>query len=48
MFAQCRKTDVDLVALRDALLARNQELMSMAQGAGLPPAEPRAVNLQPA
>jgi hypothetical protein len=47
MFAQCRKTDVDLVALRDAMLARKQELMAQEQSAGLPPAEPRAVNLQP-
>ncbi|KRC81777.1 hemerythrin domain-containing protein [Sphingomonas sp. Root241] len=48
MFAQCRKTDVDLVALRDAMLARKQELMVQEKSAGLPPAEPRAVNLQPA
>jgi hypothetical protein len=48
MFAQCRKTDVDLVALRDAMLARKQELMAQEQSAGLPRAEPRAVNLQPA
>lgn len=48
MFAQCRKTDVDLVALRDALLARKQELMTQAETGGLPPAEPRAIRLQPA
>ncbi|WP_423605742.1 hemerythrin domain-containing protein [Sphingomonas sp. MS122] len=48
MFAQCRKTDVDLVELRDAMLARKQELMTQAETAGLPPAKPRAVNLQPA
>lgn len=49
MFAQCRKTDVDLVVLRDAMLARKQELMAEAKaGGGLPPAQPRAVNLQPA
>lgn len=48
MFAQCRKTDVDLVELRDAMLARKQELMAQEQSAGLPRAEPRAVNLQPA
>jgi hypothetical protein len=48
MFAQCRETDVDLVALRDAMLARKQELMAQAESAGLPPAEPRVVNLQPA
>jgi hypothetical protein len=48
MFAQCRKADVDLVALRDAMLARKQELMAQEKSAGLPPAAPRAVNLQPA
>jgi hypothetical protein len=48
MFAQCRETDVDLVALRDAMLARKQELMAQAKADGLPPAEPRAVNLAPA
>ena len=39
MFAQCRETDVDLVALRDALMARKQELMAQAEAGGLPPAE---------
>ncbi len=34
--------------VRDALLARKQELMSQAEAGGLPPAEPRAVRLQPA
>ena len=48
MFAQCRKADVDLVALRDRMLARKQELMAQEENAGLPPAEARAVNLQPA
>jgi len=49
MFAQCRKVeDVDLVALRDAMLARKQELMAQEEAGGLPPAKPRAVNLQPA
>ena len=48
MFAQCRKTDIDLVALRDAMLARKQELMRQAESGGLPPAEPHAVRLQPA
>lgn len=48
MFAQCRKTDLDLVALRDVMLARKQELMAQATTKGLPPAEPRAVRLQPA
>jgi hypothetical protein len=48
MFAQCRATDVDLVALRDAMLARKAELMAQEKGDGLPPAKPRAVNLLPA
>lgn len=48
MFAQCRKTDVDLVALRDEMLGRKQELLLLAGKEGLPPARPRAVNLQPA
>jgi hypothetical protein len=48
MFAQCRKTDVDLVALRDAMLARKEELMAQAEAAGLPPAETTAVHVQPA
>jgi hypothetical protein len=46
MFAQCRDTDVDLVALRDAMLARKQELMAQEESAGLPPAATRVVKLQ--
>jgi hypothetical protein len=45
MFAQCRKTGVDLVALRDAMLERKQELMAQEESSGLPLAQPRAVNL---
>jgi hemerythrin superfamily protein len=45
MFAQCRKTDVDLVALRDQMLARKEELMAQAKAGGLPAAKPAAVNL---
>lgn len=48
MFAQCRKTDVDLVALRDEMKARKEALMAQAKASGLPPAQPHAVNLQPA
>jgi len=44
MFAQCRKTDVDLVALRDAMLARKEELMAQEKAGGLPPAEPRTID----
>ena len=48
MFAQCRQTDVDLVALRDRMMARKQELLAQAESGGLPAAKPHAVNLQPA
>lgn len=44
IFAQCRKTDVDLVALRDQMMARKQELMAQEAAEGLPPAMPRTVN----
>jgi hemerythrin superfamily protein len=43
MFAECRKTEVDLVELRDRMLARKQELMAQAEAGGLPPAKPTAV-----
>jgi hypothetical protein len=43
MFAQCRDTDVDLVELRDRMLARKEELMAQAEGEGLPPAQLRVV-----
>jgi hemerythrin superfamily protein len=48
MFAQCRRTDVDLVALRDAMIIRKEELLALAKSSGLPAAESRVVNLQPA
>jgi len=48
MFAQCRKADVDLATLRDAMLARKQELMAQEEKKGLPPAVPHALRLQPA
>jgi hypothetical protein len=43
MFAQCRKTDVDMVEMRDRLLARKEELMAQAEAGGLPPAQLTAV-----
>ena len=43
MFAQARETDVDLVALRDQMLMRKEELMAQAESGGLPPAELRTV-----
>jgi hypothetical protein len=48
MFAQCRETDVDLIALRDQLFARKAELLAQEKSGGLPPARPYAVNLLPA
>ncbi|EPR17629.1 hemerythrin [Sphingobium indicum IP26] len=48
MFAQCRKTDVDLIQLRDAMLARKQELLKEAENGALPPAKPRVILLTPA
>ena len=45
MFAQCRKTDVDLVAMRDQMLALKEDLLAQSKSAGLPPAKPKAVNL---
>lgn len=47
MFAQCRKADVDLVVLRDEMLAMKRQLTERAEAGGLPPAQPRALNLQP-
>lgn len=43
MFAQARKTDVDLVELRDRMLARKEELKAQAEAGGLPPAKPAVV-----
>ncbi|MBB4632914.1 hemerythrin domain-containing protein [Sphingosinicella soli] len=45
MFAQARKADVDLVALRDQMLARKEELMAKAASKALPVARPSAVKL---
>ena len=43
MFAQARSADVDLVALRDAMLARKAELMPQAEANELPEAETRTI-----
>ena len=43
IFAQTRKTDVDLVALRDRMAARKQQLKAQAEAGGLPPAKLTAV-----
>jgi hypothetical protein len=44
MFAQCRRADVDLVELRDRMLARKEELMTQAEAGGLPPAQVTALD----
>ncbi|HET9629441.1 MAG TPA: hemerythrin domain-containing protein [Novosphingobium sp.] len=45
MFAQAREAGVDLVALKDQMLARKQELMAMAKNGGLPPAEVKVLQV---
>ncbi len=45
MFAQARKTDVDLVAMRDQMLALKKTLLAQNKSEGLPIAKPSAVNL---
>ena len=45
MFAQCRETDVDLVALRDEMLTRKTELMPQAETNALPPAQMAALQI---
>ena len=46
-FAQARATGIDMVELRDRMLARKQELQQQAETTGLPPAELTAVQPQP-
>jgi len=48
MFAQARDAGVDLVALKDQMLARKQELLALAEAEGLPPAKPTTVSVEPA
>ncbi|MDQ8757828.1 hemerythrin domain-containing protein [Sphingosinicella sp. LHD-64] len=46
LFARCRRTGVDLLALRDRLVARRDELAARAERDGLPPirlARPRPI-----
>lgn len=45
MFAQAREAKVDLIALRDQMLARKTELQQQAKAGGLPPAQVRVVQL---
>jgi hypothetical protein len=44
IFAQARKTDVDMVALGEQMAARKQELQDLAEREGLPPARTVALN----
>ena len=46
-FAQAREADIDLVEMRDRMMARKEELMAQAENGGLPPAEMKAVMPQP-
>lgn len=43
MFSQARDAGLDMVALRDEMLARKQELMAQAKTEALPPAELRVL-----
>ena len=45
IFAQARKTDVDLVVLGEQMAARKQELKDQAESEGLPPARTAALNV---
>lgn len=46
IFWQARQSGADLVALRDRLLARKQDLMDQAEAGDLPPAELKVVNAE--
>jgi len=45
LFKQVRAADIDLVALRDQMMARKQELVEQAKAGGLPPAQLTVVTL---
>jgi hypothetical protein len=45
MFAQARAAGVDLVALRDQMVSRKQELMAQAKAGDLPPAQVTVVKI---
>lgn len=47
-FAQARATGIDMVELRDRMLARKEELQRLAESDGLPPAKLTAVQPLPA
>lgn len=45
MFAQAREAGVDLIGLRDQMLARKKELMAQAKNGGLPPAQVKVLQV---
>jgi Hemerythrin HHE cation binding domain len=45
MFSQARAAGVDLVMLRDQMIARKKELMELARSENLPPAQMQAVGM---
>ena len=45
IFAQCKKTEVDLVELRNQMMARKKELLAEQKSTGLPAAVPKAVGV---
>ena len=47
-FAQARESGADMVALRDQLMARKEELMAQAENGGLPAAKLATMQLQAA
>lgn len=47
-FAQARASGADMVAMRDRLMARKEELMAQAENGGLPPAKLATMQLQAA
>lgn len=47
-FSQARATGIDMVEMRDRLMARKEELIEQAENGGLPPAEMATVRLQTA
>ena len=45
-FSQARDTGIDMVELRDRMMARKEELLAQAENGGLPPAQMTAVQVQ--
>jgi len=48
LFTQAREAGIDLVGLRDSMLARKHELQEQAKNGGLPPAELAVLTTEPA